>query len=76
MIFIRVDLPAPFSPISAWTVPGRILQPDAIEGHDAGKFLAHSLHLQEIRRLLQYSGDLGFVEGFVRQDSEDDMANL
>ena len=39
---------------------------DVIECHDAGEGLAHSFHLQEIRRFREYSGDLGFVEGLVK----------
>src|SRR6478735_3842428 len=40
-------------------------QAHAVQRDDSGKFLAHSLHLQEIRHMGQYSGHLGFVEGFL-----------
>ena len=40
MIFISVDLPAPFSPISAWTVPGLIRRLDIVQRHHAGIALA------------------------------------
>jgi hypothetical protein len=45
--------------------PGTDLQPYPIQGYYAGKFLAHSFHLQEIRHVGQDSGDLRFVEGFL-----------
>ena len=41
------------------------LESDAIQRHDAWKLLAHSLHLQEIRHMWQYSGDLAFIEGLL-----------
>src|SRR5690349_13774214 len=38
-IFIRVDLPAPFSPIKAWTVPGRTFSPTSFSALTPGKLL-------------------------------------
>ena len=39
-IFISVDLPAPFSPMRAWTSPARRSNDDAVERGDAGEALA------------------------------------
>ena len=48
MIFISVDLPAPFSPISACTRAALQAELDIVERDDAGEFLADALDLQEI----------------------------
>ena len=48
MMFINVDLPAPFSPISACTVPARTLQRHVVEREHAGKRLPHALHFEQI----------------------------
>ena len=40
MIFISVDLPAPFSPSTAWISPGRDAQADAVVGLDGRVLLA------------------------------------
>ena len=47
MIFISVDLPAPFSPMTAWTVPRAQPQRDVVERHHPGEGLAHIIHLEE-----------------------------
>ena len=40
MILISVDLPAPFSPISAWISPGANVERDVVERPDAREDLA------------------------------------
>ena len=40
--FISVDLPAPFSPISAWTVPGRTLSETLSRAFTPGNVLVIS----------------------------------
>ena len=45
-IFISVDLPAPFSPTSAWTSPAAD-RTRVVEGVDAGERLADPVHLDE-----------------------------
>ena len=47
MIFISVDLPAPFSPISAWTRAALQPELDVVERDDARKFLADALDLEK-----------------------------
>ena len=49
-IFIRVLLPAPFSPIRATTSPRADFQADVLEGLDAGEALGDALHRQHRRR--------------------------
>ena len=48
-IFISVDLPAPFSPISAWTLAGAEVEVDAVERRHAGEPLADAEGAQKIR---------------------------
>ena len=48
-MFIRVDLPAPFSPSRAWISPGRIVEVDPVVGDDARVALRDAAHLQRGR---------------------------
>ena len=48
-MFIRVDLPAPFSPSRAWISPGRIVEVDPVVGHDARVAFRDAAHLQRGR---------------------------
>ena len=47
MIFISVDFPAPFSPISACTLPARTLQRHLIQRENAWERLAHAVHFEQ-----------------------------
>ena len=49
MIFISVDLPAPFSPSTAWISPGATVQVDAVVGVDGGVLLADADQLEARR---------------------------
>ena len=42
--FIRVDLPAPFSPRRAWTSPGATANEDVVEHRDTAECLGNALH--------------------------------
>jgi hypothetical protein len=46
MIFISVDLPAPFSPRTAWISPGAIAKGDAVVGEHAGIALGDLAQLE------------------------------
>ena len=46
-MFISVDLPAPFSPSSAWTSPLAELEVDVVVRDDAGEHLRDPAHLED-----------------------------